>query len=191
MAQTELAAGTLTTQRLELRPWRRDDAEAALSIFGEEEVARWLSPAIDPITDPNEMRALIDEWADADADDEPPVGHWAVTRRSDGELLGAVTLRRMPPDREDLELAWQFSPAHWGHGYATEAAHAVARWGFDRSGHEIFAVARPTNERAIKLAQRLGMSWVGETEKYYDLKLQVFRVRPPELVAPTILPAQR
>jgi RimJ/RimL family protein N-acetyltransferase len=181
----------VTTPRLDLAPWRPEDADAGLLIFGDPEVARWLSPAIEPIPDAVTMRARIEEWARVDAEAEPPVGHWAVTRRLDGRLIGSVTLRRMPPVNEDLELAWQFAPAYWGHGYATEAAHAIAQWGFERSAHELFAVTRPANERAIRLAQRLGMQWVGETEKYYGLRLQVFRVRPPELVKPVIAPAQR
>jgi len=28
------------------------------------------------------------------------------------------------------------------------------------------------------------MEWVGETEKYHDLRLQVFRLRPGDLTAP-------
>lgn len=90
-------------------------------------------------------------------------------------------MRRMPPFQEDLELAWQFSPRHWGNGYATEAAQAVAEWAFQGSAHELFAVMRPANERAEKVARRLGMQWVGETNKYYDLRLQVYRLRPPDL----------
>jgi RimJ/RimL family protein N-acetyltransferase len=176
----------LSTPRLDLAPWSADDAASALTIYGSPEVARWLTPAVEPITDEAAMREAIEHWAELDREDTPPVGHWAVTRRADGVLVGSVTLRRLPPGDEDLELAWQFAPEHWGHGYATEAAHAVARWGFERSAHELFAVSRPGNERATRLAQRLGMSWVGETDKYYDLNLQVFRVRPPELIAPHI-----
>ncbi len=29
------------------------------------------------------------------------------------------------------------------------------------------------------------MAWVGETEKYYDLRLQVYRLRKADLDAPT------
>jgi RimJ/RimL family protein N-acetyltransferase len=181
----------VTTPRLELRLWRPEDAAAGLPIYGDPEVARWLTPAIAPIADDTAMRATIEGWLAADAEAEPPVGHWAVTRRRDGVLVGSIVLRRMPPDEEDLELAWQFAPAHWGNGYATEAAHAIAVWGFEQSAHELFAVSRPSNERAVKLATRLGMQWVGETEKYYDLRLQVFRVRPPELIKPVIAPEQR
>jgi RimJ/RimL family protein N-acetyltransferase len=174
----------LSTRRLDLASWHIDDAAAGLAIFGSPEVSRWLSPAMEPVADEDGMRAAIERWAEVDVTDEPPVGHWTVRLRDTGALIGSVTLRRMPPVREDLELAWQFAPEHWGHGYASEAAHAIAKWGFERSAHELFAVTRVGNERAVKLANRLGMQWVGETEKYYDLRLQVFRVRPPELITP-------
>ena len=173
---------TLSTQRLALGPWNADDALAGLKIFGRDEVTRWLAPAMDPIQDEAGMRATLESWTSEDAAAEPPVGHWAVRRRDDRVLLGSITLRRMPPFREDLELAWQFSPDHWGRGYAIEAARAVAGWAFAASAHELFAVMRPANERAGRLARRLGMQWVGETDKYYGLRLQVYRLRPPDLL---------
>lgn len=173
----------LSSERLTLGPWTVEDAQRGLSIFGREEVTRWLTPAMEPIHDAADMRSAIERWAEEDADVDPPVGHWAVKRREDDALLGSITLRRMPPFQEDLELAWQFAPDQWGNGYATEAARTVAAWAFGASAHELFAVMRPANTRAEKLARRLGMQWVGETEKYYDLKLQVYRLRPPDLVS--------
>ena len=172
---------TLSTDRLDIRPWRPEDAPAGVTIFGTEQVTRWLNPVMEPVKDVDGMSDALDRWAEEDAEADPPVGHWAVTRREDGVLLGSITLRRMPPFQEDLELAWQFAPDHWGNGYATEAARAIARWAFEDSAHELFAVMRPANERAEKLARRLGFQWVGETDKYYDLRLQVFRLRPPDL----------
>ena len=173
---------TLSTDRLAIGPWNPDDAPAGLGIFGRDEVTHWLTPAMEPIHDAEGMRATLESWTSEDAAAEPPVGHWAVRRREDDVLLGSITLRRMPPFREDLELAWQFSPDHWGHGYALEAARTVATWAFASSAHELFAVMRRANGRAEKLARRLGMQWVGETDKYYDLRLQVYRLRPPDLV---------
>jgi ribosomal-protein-alanine N-acetyltransferase len=172
----------LNTERLVLRAWTIEDAPAALTIFGRDEVTHWLTPAMEPIHDVAAMRAALESWAREDAELDPPVGHWAVRRRWDDVLLGSITLRRMPPLQEDLELAWQFAPDHWGNGYATEAAQVVADWAFEESADELFAVMRPANERAEKLARRLGMEWVGETNKYYDLRLQVYRLRPSDLV---------
>jgi [ribosomal protein S5]-alanine N-acetyltransferase len=176
---------TRSTERLELGPWSPEDAAAALTIFGTEGVTRWLTPAMAPVNDENAMRDVLDQWAKADAEADHPVGHWAVRRREDDVLLGSITLRRMPPFQEDLELAWQFAPDHWGQGYATEAARAVAAWAFENSAHEVFAVMRPANQRAERLARRLGFEWVGETSKYYDLRLQVFRLRPTDLEGPS------
>ncbi len=176
---------TRSTDRLDIGPWSPDDASAALTIFGTEGVTRWLTPAMEPVHDENGMRDALDRWAEEDAQADPPVGHWAVRRREDDVLLGSITLRRMPPFQEDLELAWQFAPDHWGQGYATEAARVVADWAFENSAHELFAVMRPANQRAEKLARRLGFEWVGETNKYYDLRLQVFRLRPPDLERPS------
>jgi ribosomal-protein-alanine N-acetyltransferase len=173
---------TLNTERLVLGPWTPEDASAGLTIFGNDEVTRWLTPALEPIHDEVGMVTALERWAGEDAEAEPPAGHWAVRRGEDQVLLGSITLRRMPPFQEDLELAWQFSPSHWGNGYATEAAQAVAAWAFENSAHELFAVTRPANQRAEKVARRLGMQWVGETDKYYDLRLQVYRLRPTDLV---------
>ena len=173
---------TLSTERLVLGPWTVEDATTGLTIFGTDEVTHWLTPAVEPIHDEAGMLAALERWAKEEAEAEPPVGHWAVRRREDDVLLGSITLRRMPPFQEDLELAWQFSPGHWGSGYATEAARAVAAWAFEDSAHELFAVMRKANKRGEKLARRLGMEWVGETDKYYGLRLQVYRLRPPDLV---------
>jgi ribosomal-protein-alanine N-acetyltransferase len=181
---TTNSTAVLQTRRLDLDSWRPEDDEAGLTIFGREEVSRWLTPALGPVLDAGAMRQVIAGWADLDREGEPPVGHWTVRRRDDGVLVGSITLRRMPPYHEDLELAWQFAPEHWGQGYATEAAHAVATWAFEMSAHELFAVTRPNNVRAAKLAKRLGMQWVGETDKYYDLTLDVYRLQPPDLIAP-------
>lgn len=176
----------LTTDRLTMRPWQPGDAAAGLAIYGSEEVTRWLAPVMEPVRDEDEMRALIERWTNTGEDDEAslPTGVFAVTLREDGTVIGAVSVRSMPPTLYDLELAWQLAPEYWGRGYAIESAQAVARWAFDNAAHELYAVARPGNERARRLAERLGMQWVGETEKYYGLRLQVYRLRPPDLTAP-------
>jgi RimJ/RimL family protein N-acetyltransferase len=57
----------------------------------------------------------------------------------------------------------------------------VAGWAFTQEIDEVFAVVRPGNTRAAATARRNGMSWVGETDKYYGLTLQVYRLRPADL----------
>ncbi|UAL29403.1 GNAT family N-acetyltransferase [Nocardioides rotundus] len=177
-----MAGSTITSSRLTLRPWTVDDAEAAFEIYGRPEVARWLSPAMDAVPDAAAMRAVLQQWRAEDERLAPPAGRWAIELTETGRVIGGVILLYLPPGGEDLELGWQLVPDAWGQGYAVEAGHAVAQWAFaQHSVDEIFSVVRPTNERGGATAQRLGMEWVGETEKYYDLRLQVYRLRPAEL----------
>ncbi len=176
-------AESIETARLLLRPWRVADAPAALTVFGDASVSRWLTPSTTRPTDVEEMSQHLTRWSAAQETLVPPLGRWAVVRREDGELIGGMELRPMPPHEEDVEIGWQLAPEHWGHGFATEAATAVANYAFGQATDEVFAVVRPGNARAIAVAQRLGMEWVGETDKYYALVLQVYRLRPSDLVA--------
>jgi RimJ/RimL family protein N-acetyltransferase len=173
------ADGVVRSPRLTLRPWRVDDAEAALAVYGVDDVARWLSPAMDRVRDADAMRALIERWHDEDL--ELPQGRWAVTVTGTGEVVGGVAVLPLPPHGEDLEVAWQLAPHAWGHGYAAEAGHAVAHHAFTYGVEEVFAVVRTQNGRGAATAQRVGMEWVGETEKYYGLRLHVYRLRAGDL----------
>jgi len=171
-------AERLVTERLLLRSWRADDADAALGTFGDAEVARWLSPAMDRVPDASAMRLLLQQWIAEDDRMTPPAGRWAIEQLGTERLIGGAVLLPLPPGDEDLELGLQLHTAARGQGYASEAGSALARWAFDQGLDELLAVVRPANERAAAMVRRIGMEWVGETEKYYGLRLQVFRLRP-------------
>ncbi|EME60782.1 GNAT family N-acetyltransferase [Amycolatopsis decaplanina] len=172
----------LTTERLVVRDWSEDDAEAALAIYGIADVTRWLTPAMDRVTDAAAMRSVLQAWQQAQSDLVPPRGRWAVQRKEDGVVIGGLGIHLLPPYKEDLEISWQLHPDAWGEGYASEAARALIGWAFTQDTDELFAVARPNNVRAIATAKRLGMMWVGETDKYYGLRLQVYRIRHTDIV---------
>jgi RimJ/RimL family protein N-acetyltransferase len=171
----------LTTERLIIRDWSVDDADAALAIYGSTDVAHWLTPAMDRVGDVAAMRSVLQAWQEAQPNLLAPRGRWAVQRQDDNTVIGGLVIRLLPPYDEDLELSWQLNPQAWGHGYATEAANALSAWAFTQDIDELFAVARPNNVRAIATAKRLGMQWVGETTKYYELRMQVYRIRHNEL----------
>lgn len=175
---------SLRTPRLLLRPWSPTDAPAALAVYGDEAVTRWLSPAMSRVASEEEMASVISAWLDSPP--APPAGRWAVTSAADGRLLGGVALRPLPPENADLEIGWQLDPSAWGQGYAAEAGHAVAHHAFEHGVDELFAVVRPRNTRGARTATSIGMEWVGETEKYYDLRLQVYRLRKGELDVPRL-----
>jgi RimJ/RimL family protein N-acetyltransferase len=175
-------AQRLVTERLVLRPWTPDDAEAALAAYGDADVAKWLAPEMDTVPDPSAMRLVLQQWVAEDARLLTPAGRWAIELRADQSVIGGATLLPLAPD-DEFEVGWQLSPAAWGHGYATETGLALARWAFDQGIEQVIAVVRPTNKRAETMVRHMGMEWVGETEKYHNLRLQVFRLRPGDLTA--------
>jgi RimJ/RimL family protein N-acetyltransferase len=173
-------AQLLITDRLTLRPWKVDDAEAALGAYGNTDVSRWLAPAMDQVHDEAAMRLVLQQWVAEDARMLTPAGRWAVERREDGRLIGGATLLPLPPD-DEYEIGWQLHPGAWGHGYASETGRALGRWAFDQGIEQVIAVVRPSNTRAEAVVRRIGMEWVGETEKYHNLRLQQYRLRPADL----------
>ena len=173
-------AQRLITNRLVLRAWHADDAAAALGAYGDADVSRWLTPAMFQVPDEAAMGLVLQQWAAEDARMFTPAGRWAVALGDGGQLIGGATLLPLPPDGE-FEVGWQLRPDAWGRGYATETGLALARWAFEQGIEQVIALVRPANERAVATMRRIGMQWVGETEKYHDLRLQQYRLRPADL----------
>jgi RimJ/RimL family protein N-acetyltransferase len=173
-------AEQLITDRLVLRPWQADDAAAALGAYGDAEVARWLTPAMNRVPDEAAMQLVLQQWVAEDARMVTPAGRWAVELGENGRLIGGATLLPLPPDAE-FEVGWQLHPDAWGHGYATETGLALSRWAFEQGIDQVIALMRPANTRAVATVRRIGMQWVGETEKYHSLRLQQYRLRPADL----------
>jgi RimJ/RimL family protein N-acetyltransferase len=173
-------AEQLLTERLLLRPWQVDDAAAALSAYGDDTVAKWLAPAMDQVRDEAAMRLVLQQWLAEDSRLLTPAGRWAIELRGAGTLVGGATLLPLPPD-DEYEMGWQLSPVAWGQGYATEAGVALGHWAFGQGLEQVIALVRPANDRAEATVRRIGMEWVGETEKYHRLRLQEFRLRPADL----------
>jgi RimJ/RimL family protein N-acetyltransferase len=181
-ARVRHVAQRLVAERLVLREWEAGDAPAALAAYGDEQVARWLAPAMDRVRDTDAMRALLEEWRAEDARLMSPAGRWAIERSQDGEIVGGASLLPLPPD-EEFEIGWALHPQAWGQGYATESGLTLARWAFNQGIEQVIALVRPANTRAAATVGRIGMEWVGETEKYHGLRLQEYRLRPADLPA--------
>jgi RimJ/RimL family protein N-acetyltransferase len=183
----EIDGRTIRTARVTLRPWRQGDVHDALSIYGSPAVAHWLEPELSIVTDATRMAELLTEWIAASDGAVAPVGRWAITLPTPTlgrEVVGGMSVTPFGPDGQDLQMGWQLQPTSWGKGLATEAGHALAHYAFACGAPELFAVVRPHNRRAAALAQRVGMDWVGETDKYYERELQVYRLVQADLDLP-------
>lgn len=174
-------AELLRTDRLLVRNWSVADAEAALKIYGHDNVIRWLHD-FDHIPDAAAMHAVLRCWIAQQREMAPGTGRWALVLLEEGTLVGGISLLAMPVPEADVEIGCQLAPEYWGRGYITEAAWALAHWAFQHSLVELFALVASDNVRAAATARRIGMEWVGETDKYRGEFLTVFRLRPDDLI---------
>jgi RimJ/RimL family protein N-acetyltransferase len=77
------------------------------------------------------------------------------------ELIGFTGLTTVTFEAHftpSIEIGWRLASAHWGHGYATEAARAVLDFGFNQlSLPEIVSFTVPHNHRSRRVMEKLGM----------------------------------
>ena len=58
---------------------------------------------------------------------------------------------------ESVEVGWRLARAHWGAGYATEAARAAVEWGFANLPlEELVSMTIAANVRSQRVMQKLG-----------------------------------
>ncbi|MFI8290532.1 N-acetyltransferase [Streptomyces sp. ms191] len=102
-----------------------------------------------------------------------------------GTMIGMITLdprgaeRRghVRPEGGEAELGYLFLPAAWGRGYAFEACAAALDWfAGARPGEPVVLSTQSANDRAMRLAERLGFTEVERFEEYGAE--QWFGVRP-------------
>ena len=147
---------SLVTERLVLRPWRPADRAPFAALNADPAVMEHF-PA--PLTR-EESDAMI---ARAEAHlDQHGFGPWAVEVRGGAPVIGFVGLvvpRFTAHFTPCVEIGWRLARAHWGHGYATEAARAALAFGFGTVGlAEIVSFTVPANVRSIAVMERLGMT---------------------------------
>jgi RimJ/RimL family protein N-acetyltransferase len=169
----------LRTERLRLRTPRPEDADGVAEYLTDAEAMRFLGGSIVPR---EAIPAVIERWlAGWEVDG---FGRLVVERRSDGRLLGRVgptvfdarTWRNATladaGEHAQLELGWALLRAHWGCGYATEAALAARDWARGLTGGRLVSLIHPENERSRRVAERLGAA-PGETVTMFDDSLAV------------------
>lgn len=165
----------LNTERLFLRPRSLKDIEALVMIHGDPEVMRYIGDGY--VRDAASERVSLMEGL---AKPLPSgLGVWSVFARSDKDgLLGSTFLVPLP-DTDLIEIGWRFRRDAWGQGFATEAAAAILRHGFETLGlDEIVAVVYLQNVRSIGVMEKLGLKAAG-TCFAYGRDLPIFRMKRP------------
>lgn len=167
----------IKTERLRLRPFTPDDLEDFYQLRADEEVMRYISSPTATTREGTRERLaqVIQQY------DELGFGFYAIVRQSDNRLIGWCGLAPLDTVPE-IEIGYGFAPDCWGHGYATEAAQAIIKHGFeDLSLARIVAVAYAENVGSINVMKKLGMTYV-HVGRYWNDELVRYDITRDEFV---------
>jgi RimJ/RimL family protein N-acetyltransferase len=156
LSMQSIVPSLLTTERLILRQWRESDGQPFARLNA------------DPAVMAHFPRCLSRDESDAAVArtekfiEERGWGFWAVEVRGGAPFIGFVGLS-IPGFTTHfspcVEIGWRLAQEHWGHGYASEAAIASLRFGFEKlTLQEIVAFTVPLNDRSIGVMKRIGMT---------------------------------
>jgi len=146
----------LRTERLRLRPYLPDDVDAVLSMFGREDVSRYLN--WEPM-DREAAAALVERRLHQTRIEHEGDGIVLLAEEAEtGRFVGELMLRLSSEVSRQGEVGWSVHPDAQGRGYGTEGARGMLRLGFDELGlHRIVAECDPRNEASIRVMEKLGM----------------------------------
>jgi RimJ/RimL family protein N-acetyltransferase len=153
----------IETNRLIIRSFTPDDAEAMFKVLGDAETMRffmiWLAKSVENV------RGFI-RWVTG-MEKEFGYSFWAVVEKSSGEVIGDCGLAPLEGEGPEVELGCDLRRDKWNKGYATEAGAACLRYGFGELGLErIIAVTNPQNLAARRSLEKLGFVLEGTGEHY-------------------------
>jgi ribosomal-protein-alanine N-acetyltransferase len=144
----------IETPRLRLRRFKPGDVDELHRVFADAGVRRFL------LDDQIVSREWVaDEIAASIARFEAgTAGLFCLLPKADDTLIGFCGFRPFfePPE---LQLIYGLLPAYWSKGFATEAARAMLKFGFEQLGFDrITASADAPNAASLRVLEKAGMT---------------------------------
>lgn len=141
---------TLETARLVLRPIRLEDFDAYAAYMSDEESTRFIGGVQPRSLAWRGFMTMAGAWY------LEGFSMFSVLEKRTGEWVGRVGPWR-PDGWPGTEVGWGICRAHWGKGYATEAAAASMDWAFAELGwREVIHTIAPDNVASQAVARKLG-----------------------------------
>jgi ribosomal-protein-alanine N-acetyltransferase len=148
----------IETARLVLRRMRRTDEDALLAVLGDPVAMQYYPAAYSR----EEVRRWIKRWGASYA--EHGYGLYAMALKSTGEVIGDCGHAKQDVEGEtEIEIGYHVLRALQGQGYATEAARACVKYGFETLGaRKLISLIRPENMASRRVAEKMGMRFEKE-----------------------------
>jgi RimJ/RimL family protein N-acetyltransferase len=143
------------TKRLWLRRWLPADRDPFAAMNSDPTVMKYFSAPL-PREESDQLVERIQTHFD-----QHGFGLWAVQIPNGAPFIGFVGLavpRFEAHFTPCVEIGWRLAADHWNRGYATEAASAVLKYGFEVAGlSEIVSFTVPANLPSRRVMEKIGM----------------------------------
>jgi ribosomal-protein-alanine N-acetyltransferase len=161
---------TLETSHLILRPWTPEDVGTLFHILEEPGILEYFPPTAFTLEKTQRyINHQLKHWQ------ERGYGHWAVTLKEDGRLVGWDGLEFLPETGEN-EVAYLLSHQVWGRGFATEAAWAAVKYGLETAGLQtLIGLVHPENIGSIRVLEKCGLIFI-DRKVYWGLEMCRYRI---------------
>ncbi len=145
------------TQRLILREFNPTDLEAVHEYASDPIVVRYMPFGPNTLEDSKNFldRAITKQGKDPRTDLDI-----AIMLKSSNRLIGGCRLNKV--SKIEGHIGYILNRKHWGNGYATEAAKALTRYGFNELDlHRVYATCDPENVASRRVLEKVGMTLEG------------------------------
>ena len=147
-----MAADTMETDRLLLRPWRESDAEQLYELASDPEIgprAGW-----EPHEDAGQSLFVIRNVLS-----KP--GTFAMVEKGTERIIGCISFMTsettFPLDEADAEIGFWIGRRYWNMGFATEASRRILDYAFlDQGCERVWCACLESNVACIRVQEKLG-----------------------------------
>ena len=143
---------TLTTKRLTLRRFRKEDAPLLYRDFGTDE-AIYRYTGWNPYKTPEEAKKTVERYIANYVDDT--AYSWAIEHK--GLLIGTIGAYDADSAKRSIEIGLSIAKRHWGHGYGVEAMKCVIDYLISRGYQSVRAWCAVSNTNSKKALEKSGM----------------------------------
>src|SRR5438477_9963515 len=149
----------LETDRLLLREYVEDDAEALFRLNSDPDVLRFVPDK--RLLNIEQARQMLIDHPIADYR-RHGFGRGACILKSTGEQIGLAGLKYVD-ELGEVDVAYRLMPRYWGQGLATELALASVRYGFAALGlKRIIGLVMPENIASLRVLEKIGLRYTEE-----------------------------
>lgn len=153
----------ITTSRLGFSTWRDEDLADAMLLWGDPDVARYISAGGKFSEDQIRLRLR----REIENQKTSGMQYWPIFLLQTGEFAGCCGLRPYDAGKNMLELGVHLRREHWGKGLASEACRAAMEYAFGLLGAlALFAGHNPNNAASAKMLAGLGFRFTHD--EYYE-----------------------